>query len=221
MPGYPRAMRLLLATHNAHKVDEIRAILSAAGTAMAGVEVVGLDAFPDIPEAPEDHETFVENALQKARFVFARAGIACVADDSGLVVDALGGAPGVRSKRYTVEATAETNNAKLLRELAGQRDRRARFRCVLALVTADGEWTASGTCEGRIGMSPAGGGGFGYDPLFLPDDADGLTMAQMSAAAKNEISHRGRAFVQLPELLADARVRRTEQETSADPVYQR
>lgn len=198
-------MRLLLATHNAHKVDEIRAILAAAGAGMAGVEVVGLDAHPDIPESPEDHDTFVDNALQKARFVFARAGVACVADDSGLEVDALGGAPGVNSKRFTPEATAASNNARLLRELSGVSARRARFRCVLALVTADGEWTASGSCEGRIATAASGDGGFGYDPLFVPDDQGGRSMAALTAEEKNRISHRGRAFAQLPGLLAQAR----------------
>lgn len=198
-------MRLLLATHNAHKVDEIRAILAAAGDAMAGIEVVGLDAFPDIPEAPEDHDTFVENALQKAHFVFERAGIPCVADDSGLEVDALGGAPGVKSKRYTPEATAASNNAKLLRELDGRSDRTARFRCVLALVTADGQWTADGACEGTIAHAESGGGGFGYDPLFVPDGEGGRSMAELRPDEKNRISHRGRAFAQLPGLLAVAR----------------
>lgn len=200
-------MRLLLATHNAHKVEEIRAILADAGDAMAGVEVVGLDAYPDIPEAPEDHDTFVDNALQKARFVFERSGVACVADDSGLEVDALGGAPGVRSKRFTPEATATSNNARLLRDLDGQEDRRARFRCVLALVTPGGEWTAAGACEGQIGTAVRGDGGFGYDPLFLPDGQGGRAMAELSAADKNVISHRGRAFAQLPALLASARAR--------------
>ena len=197
-------MRLLLATHNAHKVDEIRSILATAGAGMAGIEVVGLDAFPGIPEAPEDHDTFIENALQKARFVFERAGIACVADDSGLEVDALGGAPGVKSKRYTPQATAEANNDKLLRALTGRSDRRARFRCVLALVTASGQWTAAGTCEGRIGDALRGEGGFGYDPLFWPDACPGRTMAEVALAEKNTISHRAAAFAKLPGLLNEA-----------------
>jgi XTP/dITP diphosphohydrolase len=197
-------MQLLIATHNAHKLDEIRAILAAGGLAEAGVEVLGLDAFPDVPEAPEDHDTFVDNALQKARFVFERTGLPCVADDSGLEVDALGGAPGVKSKRYTPEATAEANNRKLLAALAGVPDRTARFRCVLALVSALGEWTADGACEGRIGDGVRGAGGFGYDPLFLPDGEGGRTMAELSPAEKNRISHRGRAFAQLPALLAAA-----------------
>lgn len=198
-------MKLLIATHNAHKLDEIRAILAAAGLAEAGVEVVGLDAYPDVPESPEDHDTFVDNALQKARFVFDRTGVPCVADDSGLEVDALGGLPGVKSKRYTPEATAEANNAKLLGALAGVADRTARFRCVLALVTADGAWTADGACEGCIGEAIRGAGGFGYDPLFLPDGERGRTMAELTAGEKNRISHRGRAFAKLPGLLAAAR----------------
>ena len=197
-------MKLLLATHNAHKVEEIRAILASAGTAMDGIEVIGLDAYPNVPEAPEDHDTFVDNAIQKARFVHARTGVACVADDSGLEVDALDGAPGVRSKRYTPEATAASNNRKLLRELSGREDRTARFRCVLALVTEQGVWTADGSCEGSIATQPRGSGGFGYDPLFMPNDHLGRSMAELAPGEKNTISHRGRAFAQLPTLLAQS-----------------
>lgn len=190
---------VLLASHNRHKLDEVREILGARG-----IRVESLDDWPDVPEAPEDADNFVDNAVQKARFVSARTGRLCVADDSGLEVDALGGAPGVRSKRYTPEATAASNNKKLLEALAGQDDRRARFRCAIALVTPDGRVaTAEGACEGRILGAPRGEGGFGYDPLFEAEDLPGRSLAQVTAAEKNAISHRGRAFSQLPRLLAE------------------
>ncbi len=191
------AHTILLASHNAHKLAEVTEIL-----APFGVRVRSIADFPEVPEAPEDAETFPENALQKARFVHARTGLPCVADDSGLEVDALGGAPGVRSKRYTLEARADTNNARLLAELTGVADRRARFRCAIALVGPRGEAVAEGACEGRILTAPSGTGGFGYDPLFEADDQPGRSLAELSAAEKNAISHRGRAFRQLPGLMS-------------------
>jgi XTP/dITP diphosphohydrolase len=194
-------MRLLLATHNAHKLAEIRAILATAD--LGGVEVVGLDAFPDLPEAPETQATFEGNALQKARFAAVRTGLVCVADDSGLEVDALGGAPGVRSKRFSPQATAEANNALLLERLGDRADRAGRFVCALAVVHGDTTAVTRGTCEGTIARSGRGDGGFGYDPLFLPDAAPGRAMAELSAAEKNAISHRGHAVRQLPQLLAE------------------
>ena len=194
-------MRLLLATHNAHKLAEIRAILATAD--LGGVEVVGLEAFPDLPEAPETQATFEGNALQKARFAAARTGLVCVADDSGLEVDALDGAPGVRSKRFSPQATADANNALLLERLGDRSDRTGRFVCALAVVHGDATAVTRGTCEGVIARAGRGDGGFGYDPLFLPDDAPGRAMAELSAAEKNAISHRGHAVRQLPQLLAE------------------
>lgn len=191
--------QLVVATNNAHKLEEIRAILADAG--LVGVEVLGLDHWPELPEPPEDQDTFEGNALQKARFVFERLGLPAVADDSGIEVDALGGAPGVHSKRFTPEATATSNNQRLLDELSGRSDRGARFRCALALVTAQGEQTASGSCEGTIGTGLRGLAGFGYDPLFMPVDHPGRSMAELSAGEKNAISHRGRAFRHLPAML--------------------
>ena len=126
-----------------------------------------------------------------------------MADDSGLEVDALGGAPGVHSKRFTPEATAASNNRALLEALQGVQDRRARFVCALALVSKLGEEVVRGTVEGEIGHAPRGEGGFGYDPLFLPDDAPGRSMAELSPQEKDNISHRGRAVAHLPNLLAD------------------
>lgn len=189
---------LVLASNNAHKLDEVREILGPLG-----VEVRPLREFPEIPDPPETGDTFEANALQKARFVFERTGLPCVADDSGLEVDALGGRPGVYSKRYSPEATAPANNALLLSELDGVEDRAARFVCAMALVTAAGERVLRGACEGRIGHAPRGARGFGYDPLFWPDDAPGRCMAELAPAEKNAISHRGRAFARLPELLSE------------------
>jgi XTP/dITP diphosphohydrolase len=189
--------QLVFATHNAHKVEEVRRILEGTG-----IEVRSLADLDIQEDPPETGDTFEANALQKARFILAHTGLPCVADDSGLEVDALDGAPGVHSKRYTPEATADSNNAKLLRELDGIETRAARFRCVLALVGPDGEATASGACEGHILEAPSGAGGFGYDPVFAPSEAPGRSMAELSADEKNAISHRGRAFRQLPALLA-------------------
>jgi len=187
---------IVFATNNAHKVQEVAAILAGAD-----VELIGLDAFPDLPEPPETGDTFEHNALQKARFVFERTGLPCIADDSGLEVDALGGAPGVHSKRFSSQATHQSNNALLLERLAGVTERTARFRCVLAYVDGERQATVAGACEGRVATQEKGTDGFGYDPLFLPDEAPGFAMAELSLAHKNRISHRGRAFQRLDELL--------------------
>jgi len=191
-------MKVVLATWNTHKVDEVRAIMAAAG---APFEVVCLADVAAIPESPEDGDTFVANALQKARFVAERLGGIVVADDSGLEVDALGGAPGVHSKRFTPQATAAANNAHLIARLDGVTDRTARFRCVVAVVHADQFATADGACEGHIRTAPKGDGGFGYDPLFIPAGWGDRTLAEAAPEEKNAISHRGHAFRQLPRLL--------------------
>lgn len=189
-------MRLIFATNNAHKVSEVQALLADTGIELVTLRQAGLDIDP-----PETGSTFEANALQKARFVHELTGLPCIADDSGIEVDALGGAPGVHSKRFSEAGTDAANNALLLERLDGIGDRRARFRCVLALVGLGEERTADGRCEGRIGTELRGEGGFGYDPLFLPDEAPGRTMADLSMGEKNRISHRGRAFSQLPGLL--------------------
>lgn len=192
---------LLLATNNRGKVDELRHLLT-------GLDVE-LFALSDIVKKPlvvvEDGATFEANAIKKAREVAAATMMLTLADDSGLEVDALGGAPGVRSARFAGErATDAENNAALLAALEaldadyGVRsgDFRARFRCVLALVdpfVESGEpYIVEGTCTGRITRTPRGAGGFGYDPLFLVDGAD-KTMAELTEAEKNLISHRARA----------------------------
>jgi XTP/dITP diphosphohydrolase len=191
-------MQVVLATWNAHKVHEIREIL-----ADAPFEIVCLADLDPIPEAPETGDTFSENALQKAHFVAHRTGGVVVADDSGLVVDALGGAPGVHSKRFTPEATSVSNNAHLLDRMHGKSQRTARFRCVVAVVHGSEERIAEGSCEGTILTAPVGEDGFGYDPLFAPEGWAGRSMAQATAGEKNAISHRGRAFRQLPRLLRE------------------
>lgn len=190
-------MRIVLASNNAHKLEEIGRMLAPLGH-----DLVPLREFPEIPDPPEDQETFEGNALQKARFVFERTGLPCLADDSGLEVDALGGAPGVYSKRYTPEAIAETNNAKLVRELTGVTERTARFVCALALVSDRGDEAWRGTVEGAIGHELRGEHGFGYDPLFLPDAAPGRSMAQLEPTEKDAISHRGNALKALPAALS-------------------
>ena len=189
-------MQLLFATHNAHKAREVQRLLVDSD-----ITLLTLTDFPDVGELGEDHLTFEDNALQKAREAHAATGLLVVADDSGIEVDALDGAPGVHSKRFSPEATSEANNRLLLERLHGVSDRTARFRCVLAVVGEGVEGTVSGSCEGRIATSLSGGGGFGYDPLFLPDEAPGRSMAELSPDEKNAISHRGRAFSELPGLL--------------------
>ncbi|MCB9898973.1 MAG: RdgB/HAM1 family non-canonical purine NTP pyrophosphatase [Planctomycetes bacterium] len=190
--------RLLVATTNAGKVAELTEMLGPLG-----VELCGLDAFPDVVAAEEAGATFAENAEQKARHYARATGLPTLADDSGLEVDALDGAPGVRSARFAGdEAGDAANNALLLERLAGVTDRRARFRCVVSLVEGDGPaLSAGGTCEGRILEEPRGDGGFGYDPLFVPDAGDGRTFAELSRADKRGLSHRGRALAALLALL--------------------
>jgi XTP/dITP diphosphohydrolase len=193
-------MRLVFATRNAHKLVEVRAMLAEGGR-FGALDLVDLDAAGVVGEPPETGDTFVDNALEKARWVHARTGLACLADDSGLEVDALGGLPGVHSKRFSPEATSEANNALLLARLGGCADRRARFRCVLVVVGNGPDLVVDGACEGSIARAPRGAEGFGYDPLFLPDEAPGRTLAELSMAEKNAISHRGRAMAALARAL--------------------
>ena len=186
-------MRLVMASANPHKAVEIAAVLREA---MPDAEIVPRPAA--LGDVAEDGETLAENALIKARFVFAAAGEPSIADDTGLEVDALGGAPGVYSARYAGPAAdSAANLAKLMAALDGvpEMQRTARFRTVVAVVLSDGrEMLADGVVEGTIAMSPRGSHGFGYDPVFVPDEAATLTLAEMTAEAKNRISHRGRAL---------------------------
>ena len=186
-------MKLFVATHNAHKLREIGQILPE-------FEIVADDP-KDVEENAPD---FVGNALIKVRAIAAKhGGEWCMADDSGLEVAALGGAPGVRSARYAGEpSNTPNNNALLLKNLAGVADRRANFTCAIALVDPkDAEHTVVGKCFGRIAETPSGAEGFGYDPLFIPDGYE-KSFAELSAVEKNAISHRGRALAAVAERLA-------------------
>jgi XTP/dITP diphosphohydrolase len=191
--------RVLLATRNRGKLRELAGLLAGDGRVFEA-----LDAHPEVGEIEETGETFEENARLKASAAARATGLWAIGEDSGLEVDALGGAPGVRSARYAgAHGDDAANNAKLLRDLGSEKLRRARFRCVLALARPDGEVVAlgAGTCEGRIAEAPRGASGFGYDPCFLPE-GHAVTMAELSTVEKNEVSHRGRAARSLLPLLA-------------------
>jgi XTP/dITP diphosphohydrolase len=190
--------KLVCATANPHKTDEIRAILGD------GVELLPRPA--GVPDVVEDGDTLRDNARLKAHALCAATGLAAVADDTGLEVDAIDGAPGVHSARFAGDRATDADNiAKLLAELRIRpgAPRTARFRTVALVARPDGtEVVADGVMEGRIVDSPRGRGGFGYDPVFVPDDGDGRTLAEMSPEEKNAVSHRGRAFRALARLLA-------------------
>ena len=200
---------VILATNNAHKVSEITNALDFPGWRFLTLREAGIDSDPD-----EDADTFFGNARIKAMAAHeASGGLAALADDSGLEVDALDGAPGVYSSRFAGEdATDEDNNAKLLADLANVPDdrRTARFVCTLVFIDEDGSETGSrGTVEGRIGHAPQGDGGFGYDPLFWPDVFNGeCTLAEVPQSRKNEVSHRGNALRALKFKLEIAQAKR-------------
>ena len=188
-----QATKLCFASNNAHKLDEIRPLLPP------GLELLSLADIGCHEELPETQDTLEGNARQKADYVRQHYGVACFADDTGLEVTALDGAPGVYSARYAgPQREAADNVAKLLRELAGRPDRTAQFRTVVALAQADGTTrTFAGAVAGRVAEAPRGAGGFGYDPVFVPTGGDGRTFAEMSGAEKNQISHRARAVAGL------------------------
>lgn len=186
--------RLVFATNNAHKLEEARGIMS--GEPVELVSLRDIDCREDIPETSA---TLEGNALQKARYVHERYGVACVADDTGLMVDALGGAPGVYSARYAGPGhDSKANMAKLLRDMQGVADRSARFSTVMAYVDDERELTFEGSVEGVIAETPQGDGGFGYDPIFVPRET-GVSFALMAPEDKNAISHRGRALRKFAE----------------------
>ncbi|AZS44073.1 RdgB/HAM1 family non-canonical purine NTP pyrophosphatase [Microbacterium oleivorans] len=191
--------RIVLATHNAHKIEEFGVIVAAA---RPDLEVVGYDG----PEPVEDGVTFAQNALIKARAAALHTGLPAMADDSGISVDVLGGSPGVFSAYWAGhKKDGVANYELLLDQLADIADphRAAQFISTIALVTPGGdEHVVEGIWPGRLATAPAGSGGFGYDPVFLPDDADGRTAAELSSAEKNATSHRARAFESLGPLLA-------------------
>jgi XTP/dITP diphosphohydrolase len=193
----------VLASANPDKVKEIVAVLSAA------LPVELLPRPDGVPDVVEDADTLVGNARLKARALMEATGMAAVADDTGLEVDALGGAPGVYSARYAgADATYAENVAALLRALAaaegGGADRRARFKTVALVAFPDGtEVWAEGVLPGTIATTARGGNGFGYDPVFVPEGGDGRTFAEMQPAEKDAVSHRGRAFRALGAVLAE------------------
>ena len=192
---------IIMATNNAHKLEEVRQILGETFT------VRGLNDIGCTEDIPETADTLEGNALQKARYVHEHYGVDCFADDTGLEVDALGGAPGVFTARYgSLNGYGESHDADanircLLDKLENADSRTARFRTVIALVKGQEETLFEGIVEGKILQERVGAGGFGYDPVFAPTEAGGLAFAQMTAEAKNTISHRGRATQKLAEYL--------------------
>jgi XTP/dITP diphosphohydrolase len=197
--------RIVLATRNAGKITELRRILD-------GIEVVGLEEFPDAPDVPETESSFAGNALLKARAIAAHTGLPAVADDSGLCVDALNGMPGVLSARWSGRlgsATGDKDRANLELVLDQIADvppglRGAHFACAAALVLPDGtERVVEGRMPGHLIDAPRGTGGFGYDPIFVPD-GETRTSAELSPDEKDAISHRGKAFRALAEILPEA-----------------
>jgi XTP/dITP diphosphohydrolase len=191
---------LLLGTRNPGKLKEITSILHDCGWSFAS-----LREFANVATAEENAETYAENAIAKARFYAMATGLCAFADDSGLEVTALGGRPGVFSARYAGENASDADRRELLlRELAkiGARDRRARFVSVVAIATPDGELlnVSEGICEGTITFTPRGDGGFGYDPLFIPDGYS-QTFAELPDGVKNRISHRALALINMKDFL--------------------
>lgn len=192
-------MNIIFATNNRHKLEEVQAVLGE-GFRLTTPRELGITE-----DIPEEQDTLEGNASQKARYLYERTGKNCFADDTGLEVAALGGAPGVRSARYAEPGhDSQKNMELLLNNMAGKTDRRARFRTVISLILDGEEHLFEGTVEGTILDAPCGEAGFGYDPVFVPEGYD-TTFAEMSAEAKNAISHRGRAVARLAAFLASRR----------------
>lgn len=190
-------MKIVFATNNAHKLSEVSAVLGE------GYELVTLKEVGITEEIPETGATLDENASQKAHYVYERTGLDCFADDTGLEVEALNGAPGVRSARYATDGhDFAANNRKLLKELEGKTNRKARFRTVISLIRGGVEQQVEGIVSGTIATKESGCEGFGYDPLFIPEGHN-TTFAEMTADEKNAISHRGRAVQALVNILRE------------------
>lgn len=191
--------KLVFATNNQHKLSELRAVV---GDSLNVLSLADIGCHDDIPETGS---TLEENSLIKARWVKEKYGYDCIADDTGLEVDALDGAPGVHSARYAPGDghDSQANMRLLLKNMEGKSDRSARFRTVITLLSDRlGNHTVDGVVEGNITTKPRGNDGFGYDPVFEPLEGNGLTFAQMTSQEKNAISHRGRATRSLLELLS-------------------
>lgn len=190
-------MKIVFATNNAHKLSEVAQVVGDK------FELVTLRECGITEDIPENEPTLEGNALAKARYVYSRTGLNCFADDTGLEVDALNGEPGVRSARYATDGHDDEANKRLLLErMQGVENRAAQFRTAVALIVDGKEYLFEGIVRGDIACEEHGAGGFGYDPLFLPEGG-ALTFAEMGAEAKNEISHRGRAVRKLAEFLKD------------------
>ena len=188
-------MKLIFATNNAHKLEEVKTLLFPFEIRILSLKDKGINT-----EIPEDYETLEENAIQKARFIYEKTGENTLADDTGLEVAALNGAPGVYSARYAgTNGNAEANIQKLLSEMEGIPDRSARFRTVIALILNGKEYTFEGTVKGHITAFPKGSQGFGYDPVFIPEGYT-QTFAEMPLSEKNNISHRANALRKLVRL---------------------
>lgn len=190
--------QIVIASHNAHKVEEISYLLGDAGW-----EVLSLEAFPEIGDIEETGITFEENALIKANEVFARTNLLTISDDSGLEVDYLDGAPDVYSARYAgLDKSDSANNSKLLNALKDvpESQRGAQFRCVAAIVAQNYQKVVEGIVRGKIGEGVTGSSGFGYDPLFIPDGYD-ISFGEFDPADKHAISHRGIAFMRVKQVL--------------------
>ncbi|MBQ5719933.1 MAG: non-canonical purine NTP diphosphatase [Alistipes sp.] len=190
-------MKIVFATNNAHKLNEVRQVVGNS------FEIVSLRECGITEDIPENEPTLEGNALAKARYIYARTGLDCFADDTGLEVDALGGEPGVRSARYATDGHDDEANKRLLLErMSGVENRAAQFRTAVALILNDEEYLFEGIVRGAIAAEQHGEGGFGYDPLFFPEGGD-RTFAEMSGEEKNTISHRGRAVRKLAEFLQE------------------
>jgi len=188
-------MKIVFATHNPNKVREINEMLDGA------IEIIGLDDIGCTEDIAETQSTMKGNALQKARYVHKKYNIDCFSEDTGLEVDILNGAPGVKTARYAGESrNPEANMAKLLGKLHGQTTREAQFHTVIALILDGKEYCFDGIARGSISNEKIGEGGFGYDPVFIPKGYE-KTFAQLTAEEKNSISHRGKATAQLKDFL--------------------
>jgi XTP/dITP diphosphohydrolase len=185
---------VLLATRSVGKLKELKPMFAAAGLRAVDLTEFGLDEEPEAEQEIEVFDSFTANAVAKARYFYeVSGGVAAVADDSGLVVKALGGAPGVKSRRWSAEATDAANNAKLMAAMVGETDRRARFECAAAFVGLGTELMATGVVEGEIVDQPRGTGGFGYDAYFESSEL-GKTFGEATLEEKSRVSHRARAF---------------------------
>lgn len=188
-------MKLVFATHNANKLQEVKELLAPK------YEVIGLTELNDHEDIPENEPTLEGNALVKARTIWSKYGLSCFSDDTGLEIDALGGEPGVYSARYGgPDKDPEQNMAKVLDGLKDKTDRTARFRTAVALILDGKQHVFNGTVEGTIRKEKSGAQGFGYDPIFQPEGYE-ITFAEMDSAEKGRISHRGRAIKALADFL--------------------